>query len=246
MKITVVGQGRLGRSLVVLLERAGHQVRPWGREGQFPASDVTWLAVPEAQVQVAARRFQGPGVLLHASGSLPPDVLWPHRPAGSLHLAQTFPGPEVALPDLRGAAAVVDGDPEAVEAAVALARSLHMVPIHFGGDRGLYHGACAMAAGMVTVVVSAAREMALRAGLEPGQAAAVLEPLARQALTNALHQEARRALTGPFARGDEATIAAHRQTLARSAPHLLPLYDALGDRAREIVASAPGPGLPPS
>ena len=43
------------------------------------------------------------------------------------------------------------------------------------------------------------------------------------------------ALTGPIARGDEATVARHLEALAETAPHLIPLYEALAERTRDVA-----------
>jgi predicted short-subunit dehydrogenase-like oxidoreductase (DUF2520 family) len=46
------------------------------------------------------------------------------------------------------------------------------------------------------------------------------------------------ALTGPIARGDEATVARQRAALAERAPDLLPLFDALADATRSLALTA--------
>jgi predicted short-subunit dehydrogenase-like oxidoreductase (DUF2520 family) len=43
------------------------------------------------------------------------------------------------------------------------------------------------------------------------------------------------ALTGPIARGDEATVARHLEALRERAPELVPLYEALAQRTREVA-----------
>jgi predicted short-subunit dehydrogenase-like oxidoreductase (DUF2520 family) len=44
------------------------------------------------------------------------------------------------------------------------------------------------------------------------------------------------ALTGPIARGDEATVARHLDALREIAPELVPMYEALAERTRELAA----------
>jgi predicted short-subunit dehydrogenase-like oxidoreductase (DUF2520 family) len=44
------------------------------------------------------------------------------------------------------------------------------------------------------------------------------------------------ALTGPVARGDEATVARQRAAVAERTPELLNLFDALTEQTRELVA----------
>ena len=43
------------------------------------------------------------------------------------------------------------------------------------------------------------------------------------------------ALTGPIARGDEATVARQRDAVAERTPELLPLWDPLAERTREVA-----------
>ena len=50
-----------------------------------------------------------------------------------------------------------------------------------------------------------------------------------------------RALTGPVARGDEATIAAQRDAISERAPELLKLFDALVEATRELAAASEPP-----
>ena len=47
-----------------------------------------------------------------------------------------------------------------------------------------------------------------------------------------------RALTGPVARGDEATVERQREALAEAAPDLLPLFDELAERTRALAGRA--------
>ena len=60
----------------------------------------------------------------------------------------------------------------------------------------------------------------------------------RSAANWAEHGQA--ALTGPIARGDEATVAAHLEAIAVAAPELEPLYRALAERTREIAVTGAG------
>ena len=59
--------------------------------------------------------------------------------------------------------------------------------------------------------------------------------LASTALANVAALGAGAALTGPAARGDLATLAAHRATLAERAPDELAGYDAGVELARQVI-----------
>jgi len=233
--IVIVGRGRLGRSLALLLEQRDCPATLIGREPIPTGADAVLLAVPDTAVSAVARTIPPGPVVLHCSGALPVDVLHPHRPAGSFHPLMTFPGPEVALPDLRGVPAALDGDAEALAVGEELARALDMLPLPVPGDRRLYHAAAVMAGNFATVLLADASTVLEAAGVPAEQAAGALLPLALASLRNAVPDPAR-ALTGPAARGDHATISAHLDALASGALHREEaLYRALSDRALELA-----------
>ncbi len=238
MFVSIIGTGRLGRSLDVLLrrsDRADCEVELLGRDGA-PGAPVVLLAVPDHAIVEAAARVPEGSVVLHCSGTTPVDVLRPHRPAGSFHPLMTFPGPEVGLPDLREVPAAIDGDPEAVDAARQIASALAMRAISVPGDRRLYHAAAVIAGNFATVLLGEASRVLAHAGVEAEDAPSLLAPLAIQSLKNAGEKGPAAALTGPVARGDVATLDGHREALvAAGLSDLLPLYDALTQRARGLV-----------
>ena len=61
-------------------------------------------------------------------------------------------------------------------------------------------------------------------------------PLVRQTVENLAELGPERALTGPVARGDEATVAAQRAAVEETAPELLALFDELVERTRALAA----------
>lgn len=235
MRIAIVGRGRLGRSLAPLLAAAGHEVEARGRGEVISPVDVVLLCVPDRAIGAAAASVPPGPVVLHCSGACDVDVLRPRRPAGSLHPLMTFPGPEVSVPDLRGVPAAVAGDPEAVVVAEALARDLGLAPFAVPGDRRLYHAAAVLAGNFATVLLGEAARALVAAGVDPAVAPGVLVPLAVRSIENA-RQGAARALTGPVARGDEATLASHRAALEDAGlSDVRELYDALLAAARSTI-----------
>lgn len=236
MRIAILGPGRLGRSLALLLGRAGHDVRLYGREG-LPRQpfDVVLLTVPDAVLPQLAASLPDQTVVLHCSGAASVDVLRPHAPAGSLHPLMTFPGPEVALPDLRGVPAAVDGDDEAVAIARSLCADLGLEPITVPGDRRLYHAAAVISGNFGTLLLAEASRVLTAAGLPAERAGHLLLPLALASLRNAADDPAR-ALTGPAARGDEPTIEGHRRALQEAGlEDVGALYEVLTQRVRTRV-----------
>ena len=96
-------------------------------------------------------------------------------------------------------------------------------------DRAAYHAGAAMASNFLVALEMAAERVA---GIDRG----LLVPLVR-ASVETWATEGAAALTGPIARGDEATVARHREAIAERAPELLALYDVLTDVTREVAAA---------
>jgi len=235
MDIGILGPGRLGRTLALLLRRSGHGVEVRGPGEDPPRTPVVLLTVPDDAIATVAGALAPGPVVLHCSGSHGVEVLRPHRPAGSLHPLMTFPGPEIAVPDLVGVPAAIAGDPQARSVASTLAVSLGMRPLDVPGDRRLYHAAAVMAGNFCTVLLAEAGRVLAEAGVPAEVAPGLLLPLAMQSLRNA-SAGPESALTGPVARGDHDVILAHRAALNAAGLHdVLQVYDLLSLRARELV-----------
>ena len=233
MDIALLGLGRLGRTLVPALEAAGHRVQTWRRGESFPVADVAWITVADGAVAEVARALPPGPIVLHASGVLDVDVLRPHSPAGSLHPLQSFPGPEVASPPLVGVPAAVAGDAEAIRVARSLASDLGFEAVEVPGDRRLYHAAAVVAGNFSTTLLAEGAALLEAAGVDPSQAVAMLVPLARASLEQALERGPMASLTGPYPRGDQATIAGHLEAIDGVDPGLLALYRELARRTVE-------------
>ena len=169
------------------------------------------------------RRPIAPGPLVgHCSGATGLDVLAPHE-AFALHPLMTVTR---AGADFAGAGCAIGGStPRALDLARRLAAALGMRAFEIADeDRTAYHAAASMAANFLVTLESAAARVAATAGVERE----LLVPLVRAAVERwAIEGDA--SLTGPIARGDEATVARHREAIAERAPELLELYDVLAE-----------------
>ena len=103
-------------------------------------------------------------------------------------------------------------------------------------DRAAYHAAASIASNFLVTVEAAAERLAATAGVERE----LLVPLVRATVENWARLGPQRALTGPVARGDEATVARQRAAVAERTPELLTLFDALVDATRALAQ--PGTG----
>ncbi|HEX8649014.1 MAG TPA: Rossmann-like and DUF2520 domain-containing protein [Thermoleophilaceae bacterium] len=201
----------------------------------------------------------------HTSGATPLGALRAAAERGAevfgLHPLQTVAGGEAAAPGeaatpgeaaapdeaatpgeaaalaLRGAGAAIAGSsPAAVATARALAEDLGMEPFEIDDEqRAAYHAAASVASNYLLALEATAEEVAAGAGIDPGDARALLGPLVRQTVENWLARGPAEALTGPVARGDEGTVERQREAVAAAAPGALPLFDALTERTRELA-----------
>ena len=235
----MVGGGRLGSALAGALGAAGIEVLgPVARGEQPPPADALLLCVPDAEIAAAAELSAGRAPLVgHTSGATPLSAL---SAAGGdafgLHPLQTFAGGEPPA-RFRGAGCAVAGTtPAAVAFATTLADALGMHSFEITDEaRPAYHAAASIASNFLVTLMAAAEEASAVAGIEPGEARALLAPLVRSTVENWVALGPERALTGPLARGDEATVEAQRRALERSAAHLLPLFDELAERTRALA-----------
>ena len=100
-------------------------------------------------------------------------------------------------------------------------------------DRAAYHAAASIASNFLVALQESAAELLGAAGA--ADARELLSPLVLRTAANWSERGAD-ALTGPIARGDEATVERHREALRERAPELLALYEALAERTRTIAA----------
>lgn len=264
----VVGLGRLGSALARALEDEGGRIERLpgraaadnpglvaGALARCGTGALLLLAVRDEEVGTLAERVAAAlprpasgRAALHLSGALGLDVLAPLAlrglPPGSCHPLQTFPGSSSDASRFRGAAFAVDGDGAALGEAERLARTLGGRPFSISRERrALYHLAASLSANGLTALVGVARDALVASGLDAPAALGALAPLLRAALEEALGRGPEDALTGPVARGDEATIARHRRALLAWDARRAALLEALLREQRGLAAGrAPGPG----
>jgi predicted short-subunit dehydrogenase-like oxidoreductase (DUF2520 family) len=240
--LAIIGPGRVGRSISRALTAGGHPHALHGRDGLAElAAETVLLCVPDeaigeacAAVAASARpRFVG-----HTSGATGLTVLGPaaERGAGTFSLHPLMTVPDTAT-ELTGAPCAISGsDDESVGVARDLAHRLGMRPFEVAEEsRAAYHAAASISSNFLIALEESAVELLERAGVENGR-----ELLSALVLRTAANWSERgpAALTGPIARGDEATVERHLDALARFHPDLLPLYRALAERARQLAANA--------
>jgi predicted short-subunit dehydrogenase-like oxidoreductase (DUF2520 family) len=268
MDIAVVGAGRLGTALAVLLERAGHRVvGVSGRDGtaerasrHLPgvpvteageaaaAAEVVVVSTPDDAIRsavdaLAAAVALRPGAwVVHLSGALGLDVLEAARAAGARRLAihplQTFPDVDSALRRLPGCAIAVTAD-DAEGEAMGERLARDLGGLPFPlSDERRPLYHAAAVFASNHLVTSAAVAEALFAEAGVPDPAAAVAPLQRASLENVERLGAGAALTGPAVRGDAGTIRRNLEALKQDAPELIPAYAAMARVALDVADRA--------
>jgi predicted short-subunit dehydrogenase-like oxidoreductase (DUF2520 family) len=238
-RFALVGPGRAGTALSLALVARGWQATavagrsPDARSTRNAAialgapavpvehagrdAEVVVVATPDAAIAAAtaalAPTLRAGALVLHVSGArslrefdelvlIRPDV-----EVGSLHPLQTLPSGEVGQARLARSWCAVDGPTERME---RLALTLGMRPFRLDVDRRVaYHAAACVASNHLVALLGQVERLAAAAGVP----LAAFLPLVRATLDNVEELGTAAALTGPVARGDAATVAAHIDAL---------------------------------
>lgn len=234
--VRVIGAGRAGRSFAKAIDDLVDwdviDMRGRGVAIDDAAADVdlVLIATPDSVVaDVAAAIRPGRAVVAHVAGSLGLDVLAPHDRRAALHPLMSLPDAEIGAERLTGGWFAVAGDPLVADLATALGGRTFEIA---DDDRALYHAAAAVASNHLVALLGHAQ----RLGASVGVPADALMALALGSAENAVALGPAAALTGPAARGDEATLVAHRDAIGRRAPRELAAYEAMLAEARRLAA----------
>jgi predicted short-subunit dehydrogenase-like oxidoreductase (DUF2520 family) len=249
--VAIIGAGRVGRSIARAAAGAGIEVSLGGRRNAVEScelAEVALLCVPDGTIRKVCETIAVavPPLRLvgHVSGATPLAALDAARERGartfSMHPLQTIPDGGTPLEGMP--CAVTGSSPAAGEAATSLVQRLGMRPFLLAeGDRATYHAAASVASNFLVALEECAAELIERAGIEAGRE--LLAPLVLRTAENWAELGAD-ALTGPIARGDEATVQRHLEAIAEAAPELLELYRALAERTRALAEGASPPPSP--
>ena len=273
LRVGVIGPGRAGTALARALVRAGHEITAAAAvssaskqraRDNFPRArltepaqvladaDLVLLTVPDDVLPGLVEGLAATGapyagrMVAHASGAHGVRVLDPATRAGALPLAlhpvRTFTGRADDVDKIKGVCFGVTAPEPLRPAAEALVIEMGGEPVFIAEEnRALYHAGLAFAANHLVTLVAEAAGMLATAGV--GNPNAMLGPLLGAALDNAL-RFGDAGLTGPVARGDDTTVAAHVAVIATRDPAALPAYRALSrltaDRALAAGLLSPG------
>jgi len=258
--IAIVGLGRVGSALAILLWQQGYRslrvcdhnpekidaLRRW-IDGSIttcstPAeavagADLVLLASQDRYIveialdlakSCSAQDLAGLYVA-HLSGSLTSEVLQPlvlrEAVAFSLHPLQSVADVEGGIQVLAGSYFSFEGDEQAFSLAETLVTALHGNLVRLAAaDKVLYHAAAVVSSNFFIALEEMAINMMAGIGVESDTARRMLLPLIRGSFENLERVSPAEALTGPIARGDDQTVAAHLTALQVKFPDYVPAY----------------------
>jgi predicted short-subunit dehydrogenase-like oxidoreductase (DUF2520 family) len=265
MDLSLVGAGRVGTALAVLLARSGYRlVGASGREASRARVEAFLPGVPFVSATEAARRgrvvvlgvpddaiadmcaalaadgaFRSGQSVVHLSGAVSLLALGAARAAEagvlSLHPLQTFPDVETGIERLPGSSMAVTAWDEE---AFRLGEGL----ARDAGGRAVRVPEEHKALYHAAAVFCSNYLVAVEAVAERLFRAAGLEdpvpafaPLARATLDSVVRAGPAAALTGPVARGDAGSVRRNLEALSSEAPDAVPAYLSLADVALSLA-----------
>ena len=243
-RIAIVGPGRLGTALALELSRAGYHIseiitrelRVSTRslaatvgarattilQAQLDA-DVIWFCVPDRQIACAARQLENATnwhgkTAFHSSGALTSDELKRLRKRGasaaSVHLLMTFVSK--SAPSLEGVPIGIEGDKKAISLARRVVRDLGGKVLTISKpSKAAYHAWGTFASPLLVAMLVTAERVAATAGISPVRARRQMLPIVKQTVENYGKLGPAAAFSGPFVRGDVATVREHLRVLKK-------------------------------
>jgi len=262
LDVGIVGTGRVGAVLGAALHQAGHRLVAVSGVSQESRARAAALlpGIPVTSVEEVIRRaelvlltvpddalpeliaglsttgaWQAGQLVVHTSGRhgiAVFDAAAGHHVLGlALHPVMTFTGTSMDLVRLTDCCFGITA-PEALRpVAEALVVEMGAEPVWIEEqDRPMYHAGLAHGANHLVTLVAQAMQIVGSAGVQDPQR--LIAPLLQAALDNVLRL-GDGALTGPVARGDAGTVAAHLAQLTEQTPDIRPTYVALARATAE-------------
>ena len=266
MKVSVIGAGRVGTAMAVLLTRAGHHVVAVSGRGPTRARVASYLpgvmvlepaeaaregelvliGLPDDLIAPTVRDLADAGAfgagpyVAHLSGAAGLDVLDPARAAGAhrlaIHPLQTFPDVSHAVDLIPGSTIAVTADDDEGYQ-VAERVADDVLGEPFRLDDALRPLYHAAA-------VFASNYLVVTSGIAAGlfEEAGVPEPVRAMArlqqatLDNVRDMGPEQALTGPVVRGDGGTVDRNLAALTAHAPESVPAYVTMARAALDLAS----------
>jgi predicted short-subunit dehydrogenase-like oxidoreductase (DUF2520 family) len=215
---------------------AGHAV---GDLEEMRGADVWMIATRDDAIAAssatlaAAGKIAADAIVFHVSGATPSSALKAVAEQGariaSVHPIKTFSDAERAVQSFARTYCGAEGDPEALQVLKPAferigARLFDIVP----ELKPIYHAAGVFSCNYLAALIEAALRAHEKAGIPRAASLQALEPIVRETVDAIFEKGPARALTGPIARGDVATVARQLAAVRAWDASMAVLYRELG------------------
>jgi predicted short-subunit dehydrogenase-like oxidoreductase (DUF2520 family) len=215
-------------------------------------ADIYLLAVTDDQIvpacaSLAASRPLAGAIVFHCSGALTSGALEAARQAGALvasvHPIRSFADPEAVAAAFAGTFCGVEGDAAALTVLCGAIEAIGGRPVPIdAAAKTVYHAAAVFASNYLVTVLDAALRAYQAAGIPEDVARELARPLAQESLSNVFRLGPAKALSGPVARGDYATVQRQQAAVSTWDAETGALYGALVPPTASLAARRPVDG----
>jgi predicted short-subunit dehydrogenase-like oxidoreductase (DUF2520 family) len=191
--------------------------RAVGGVGEMRESDVWMIATRDDAIRASSDTLAATGkltpddIVFHVSGATPSSALRSAAARGALtasvHPIKTFPDAELAVQRFPGTFCGAEGHPDALRVLKPAFESIGATVFEIAAEvKPIYHAGGVFSCNYLAALIEAALRAHEKAGIPRAASLKALEPLVRETVDAIFEQGPARALTGPIARGDIATV----------------------------------------
>jgi len=210
----VLTRSRQSAAKAVAFIGAGHAV---GGLADMRGSDVWMIATRDDAIRAscdtlaATDKITPDDIVFHVSGATPSSALQSAAARGALiasvHPIKTFPDAELAVQRFPGTFCGAEGHPDALRVLKPAFESIGATVFEIAAElKPVYHAGGVFSCNYLAALIEVALRAHEKAGIPRAASLKALEPLVRETVDAIFDQGPARALTGPIARGDIATV----------------------------------------
>ena len=251
-KVGIIGAGKVGTALAVVLHKNGFDLLIASRsrksaekaakiacikaasiEKVVEKSDFIFLSVPDGEIVNAGRRIapivRREQIVAHLSGALSSTIIdFLNAKVISIHPLKSFANPLKSANTMQGTLFTAEGNKEALKEAEKIVKVIGgRFTIIKTENKPLYHIAAVLISNYTVGLFYIAKEIFSSIGFSDKDAASALLKLLKGTVKNIETVGPIEALTGPIERGDIDTIKLHLKAMEGN-PQLIRIYKTIG------------------
>ncbi|PWQ94577.1 Rossmann-like and DUF2520 domain-containing protein [Leucothrix arctica] len=185
------------------------------------------------------------GIVFHCSGAQPASLLSACKDKGvyiaSIHPIKSFANVQLAVDSFEGTYCGMEGDEIALQKLEPLFNNIGARLVKINSDnKSLYHAASVIACNYLVALQELSINTFAQAGIERGQAMAILQPIVRGTVENIFTLGTVSSLTGPIARGDKDIVSNQLNAISDWNQDFATVYQLLGKVSVDIASKKEG------